>query len=337
MDCCIDIYAGLLGCGKTTLIKRLLETEYRGKRVAVIENEIGSVNLDAAELKTAEVSVREITGGCVCCSVSGSLKEAVRILRETVRPDYIVIEPTGAADLRGLLQTCRGCEGTLLRRCAMLVNARKFRTILKVVGEFYIEQIQLASCIYLNFTETLSDEAVADVRQAVLELNPGVKIIDTPMAAINGETFTPFDLLPKEDPDSGPILQEESLPGTAQAASLEVRSLDAPARMLPRGMSGKNGKTTLYTRTVTFPRPLSPDEFTELKNILSEPGDAEFWRVKGTVPQNGGSPWRLDLTFGDLYEKTAENNPDVPGGQLVLIGPKIQSSRLDEFLRSLKS
>ena len=58
MTCQIDLYAGLLGCGKTTLIKKLLETEYKGKKVAIIENEIGAVNLDTGELSAADISVK---------------------------------------------------------------------------------------------------------------------------------------------------------------------------------------------------------------------------------------------------------------------------------------
>ena len=61
MTCQSDRYVGLLGCGKTTLIKKLLETEYRGQKVAIIENEIGAVNLDAGELSATDISVKEIT------------------------------------------------------------------------------------------------------------------------------------------------------------------------------------------------------------------------------------------------------------------------------------
>ena len=68
MNCQIDLYAGLLGCGKTTLIKRLLETEYAGSRVAIIENEIGKINLDAVTLRRPEVRSEERRVGKECRS-----------------------------------------------------------------------------------------------------------------------------------------------------------------------------------------------------------------------------------------------------------------------------
>ena len=64
----LDIYGGLLGAGKTTLIKAMLPCAYRGKKTAVIENEIGRVNLDAGEF--SGITVRPLTAGCVCCTSS---------------------------------------------------------------------------------------------------------------------------------------------------------------------------------------------------------------------------------------------------------------------------
>ncbi|MBQ6346086.1 MAG: hypothetical protein IJI71_00860 [Clostridia bacterium] len=74
----LDIYGGLLGAGKTTLIRAMLLCAYRGKRVAMIENEIGRVNLDAGAF--SGVTVRPLTAGCVCCILKGDLVTAVREL-----------------------------------------------------------------------------------------------------------------------------------------------------------------------------------------------------------------------------------------------------------------
>ncbi len=62
----LEIYCGLLGAGKTTVISQMLKTAYVGHHVAIIENEVGKVNLDAEELQQASVEMREITSGCVC-------------------------------------------------------------------------------------------------------------------------------------------------------------------------------------------------------------------------------------------------------------------------------
>ena len=190
-ECCIDLYAGLLGAGKTTLIRQLLVTEYAGKKVAIIENEIGRVNLDAELLRPAQaqITVREMTGGCVCCTIRGAFTEAIDLLTEEVGPDYIIIEPTGAADLEGLVQACEKCHSALLRRMVMIVNAKKIVRLLTVVGDFYREQIEKATCIYLNFTEGMGEDDLEKARAEIRKLNPTARLVDTPIAKIDADTF----------------------------------------------------------------------------------------------------------------------------------------------------
>ena len=77
----------------------MLPCAYRGKKTAVIENEIGRVNLDAGEF--SGITVRPLTAGCVCCTLKGDLVAAVRELVLTEAPEYIVMEASGAADLDG--------------------------------------------------------------------------------------------------------------------------------------------------------------------------------------------------------------------------------------------
>lgn len=84
----LDVYGGLLGAGKTTLIKQMLKTVYKDYKVAVIENEFGSVNLDAEELKKASVVVREISSGCICCTLKGNFTDAVQLLIREPRLHY---------------------------------------------------------------------------------------------------------------------------------------------------------------------------------------------------------------------------------------------------------
>ena len=55
-----DIISGFLGAGKTTLIKRLLETSLKGKKVVLIENEFGEIGIDGGFLKDAGIEIREM-------------------------------------------------------------------------------------------------------------------------------------------------------------------------------------------------------------------------------------------------------------------------------------
>jgi hypothetical protein len=177
----LDIYGGLLGAGKTTLIKAMLPCAYRGKKTAVIENEIGRVNLDAGEF--SGITVRPLTAGCVCCTLKGDLVAAVRELVLTEAPEYIVMEASGAADLDAIRRICEEIDEVSLNRCIMVVNARKLRKLMTVVGEFYRIQLREATEIYLNFTENLPGEELIAVKQLLRELNPDARVIDTPPGA----------------------------------------------------------------------------------------------------------------------------------------------------------
>lgn len=107
----VNLIAGPLGAGKTTLIRDLLSRRPEGERWAVLVNEYGLVGLDAALLGGEAgpagddgVEIREVAGGCICCSAG--LMFGVALARLLHRePDRLLIEPTGLAALSGILDT----------------------------------------------------------------------------------------------------------------------------------------------------------------------------------------------------------------------------------------
>jgi len=107
----VNLIAGPLGVGKTTTINHLLEHRPAGERWAVLVNEYGLVGLDAALMESSDelggrsgVEVREVAGGCICCS-AGFMFEMSLVLLLQRRPDRLLIEPTGLAALSGILDT----------------------------------------------------------------------------------------------------------------------------------------------------------------------------------------------------------------------------------------
>jgi len=107
----VNLIAGPLGVGKTTMINHLLANRPADEKWAVLVNEYGLVGLDAALMKSppepgqpAGVDIREVAGGCICCS-AGFLFEVSLALLLQRRPDRLLIEPTGLAALSGILDT----------------------------------------------------------------------------------------------------------------------------------------------------------------------------------------------------------------------------------------
>lgn len=69
------IISGFLGSGKTTLIKTIINTAFKGKKIAVIENDFGEARIDASLLEKYDLKVNSLTEGCICCSLAGDLKK----------------------------------------------------------------------------------------------------------------------------------------------------------------------------------------------------------------------------------------------------------------------
>jgi G3E family GTPase len=97
----VTIITGFLGCGKTTLVNHILHNE-SGKRILVIENEIGDESIDHELIfrspgGPAKEEVIVLSNGCVCCTVRGDLLRSLQDLFK--KPmfqtlDWILIETT---------------------------------------------------------------------------------------------------------------------------------------------------------------------------------------------------------------------------------------------------
>ncbi len=93
------ILAGWLGAGKTTVLNRLLADNPDGVRTAVLVNDVADVNVDGSLVVSHDGTVIELSNGCVCCSIGGSLGLALRdTMMGDPRPERIVIEASGIAE-----------------------------------------------------------------------------------------------------------------------------------------------------------------------------------------------------------------------------------------------
>jgi len=106
----VTIVSGFLGAGKTTLVRKFLQTP-EGRGTALVVNEFGSVGIDDALLRSSTDEVTLLGNGCLCCNTRSDLQIALRKLvadrdRGTI-PHFgrVLIETSGLADLSPILQT----------------------------------------------------------------------------------------------------------------------------------------------------------------------------------------------------------------------------------------
>ena len=104
MDMNIYIIWGFLGSGKTTLINYLLSSYLSGKKVVVNENESGTESVDSVLLRSKNYQVKDLNSGCICCTLRQELPIAIKEIEISVRPDILLIEPSGLASLEDLVR-----------------------------------------------------------------------------------------------------------------------------------------------------------------------------------------------------------------------------------------
>ena len=186
----IDIFSGLLGAGKTTLIKKLITEAFAGQQVVLIENEFGEIGIDGGFLKESGIQINELNAGCICCSLVGDFRTALQQVVEQYHPDRIVIEPSGVGKLSDVTRAVEGVAEHLdvqLNSFVTVADVNKVKMYMKNFGEFYDDQISHASCILLSRTQTASEEKIAAAVAMLREKNPTATIVTTAWDHLTGE------------------------------------------------------------------------------------------------------------------------------------------------------
>lgn len=189
----VDIYAGFLGAGKTTLIKKMLAEAYRGEKVMLIENEFGEVGIDGARFTEDELTVSEIDSGCICCSLTGDFTRALEEAVSRFSPDRVVIEPSGVAKLsdvqRVVLSVAQKSGKLKLNACIAVADAARVKARLDEYAAYYDDQIAHASLIALSRTQKLNDARVGEALRLIRTLNADATVVTTPWDALDGATL----------------------------------------------------------------------------------------------------------------------------------------------------
>jgi len=182
------IITGFLGSGKTTLIKRLLDTALSGKKVALIENEIGEVSVDSILLKTANVQISELTAGCMCCTISGDFSNAVSDILETLTPDVLLIETTGIANPISIFMMLANDQRLILDTIMTVADAER---LCEHLADNLVAEIQLTICdlVVLNKIDVCSDADIQAAEKAIRQMNERAPIFKTVHGNLPPEIF----------------------------------------------------------------------------------------------------------------------------------------------------
>lgn len=94
-----NLVTGSLGSGKTTLIRHLLSQKPSNEKWGLLVNEFGAIGIDGAIYEGNDgVNIKQIPGGCICCTAKSELKTSIQELINTQNIDRLIIEPTGLGE-----------------------------------------------------------------------------------------------------------------------------------------------------------------------------------------------------------------------------------------------
>lgn len=178
------IITGFLGSGKTTLLNHILTADH-GKRIAVIENEYGEVDIDGSLVAAKAAGAEDIVmlnNGCLCCTVRGDLVRMIADLvsRKKGKFDHIVIETTGLANPAPIIQTFYAEDQVFndvkLDGVVTLVDAKHAGLHLdeikpKGIVNEAVEQIAYADRIIVNKTDLVGEPEIASLVERIRNIN----------------------------------------------------------------------------------------------------------------------------------------------------------------------
>ncbi len=180
------VVTGYLGSGKTTLLRNILVNTK--KKIAIIMNEFGDIGIDGKILKGKSADIIELSGGCVCCSLTGELEYAINEILGKYKPDYIVVETTGVAEPDAMITNIENIPGVELNSVICVVDAY---ALLKYpnVGRTGLVQIENADILLLNKTDLVDGEQAKNAEKIIREINPKADMIRTVRAGADLESL----------------------------------------------------------------------------------------------------------------------------------------------------
>lgn len=165
------LLAGFLGSGKTTLLLALARylADERGRRVCIIVNEIGEVGIDQQVMADAGLEVWELTAGCICCQLTADLVTTLNEVTGRYHPDVVLVEASGVATPRGILDALRYYKGEpfAVLETLVLVDPTRIEALLDVVTPLITGQIAAADRLVITKGDVATPAELAAARTAV--------------------------------------------------------------------------------------------------------------------------------------------------------------------------
>ena len=176
----LTVIGGYLGAGKTTLLNHVLR-DAGDRRLAVLVNDFGAINIDAELVASREGETLSLTNGCICCGIGGDFIAALARLRDVDDPpEQVVVEASGVAD-PGQIAILGDMPGYRRDAVVVVVDADSVRERAddEHTGFSVRAQLRAADLLVVNKTDLAEPAAVAELHAWLREIaGPSTSIVD---------------------------------------------------------------------------------------------------------------------------------------------------------------
>ncbi len=192
----VDVIGGFLGSGKTTTILNLLrQGTFDPARTVLLVNEFGQVGVDGALLSGEGSAVRELASGCICCSLRADFVSQIEDIAATYSPEHVVVEPSGVASMRDVLQAITAPRVAHLideLRTVLVLDVDDYDWFVEMSETFVDAQIGLSQLILLNKSDLAAPEAIAAVTTDIERRNHEAVVLPTSYGVFSWEAVAPL-------------------------------------------------------------------------------------------------------------------------------------------------
>lgn len=229
----VNIITGYLGVGKSTAILSLLEQKPVDERWAILVNEFGEVGIDGSVYREQHselsgVFVREVTGGCMCCTAGLSMQFALSQVLSKAKPHRLLIEPTGLGhpvEVLQILAQPHYQEILNIQRTITLVDARLASRSNQKFDEVFNEQIDLADVLVANKSDLYEPEDLGNFENYLKQRNKDqIVVVATQFGLIDIELLHGPSGVAKQI-ETGSL---RGIPETKKMKASEVKALEVP-------------------------------------------------------------------------------------------------------------
>jgi G3E family GTPase len=176
----LTVIGGFLGAGKTTLLNRVLR-DAGGRRLAVLVNDFGAINIDAELVESRAGEMMTLTNGCICCGIGGDFIAALASLRDVDDPpEQVVVEASGVAD-PGQIAILGDMPGYVRDAVVVVADAESVRARAgdDATGHAVLAQLRAADLLVVSKADLVDAAALEELRAWLREVaGPSTGIVD---------------------------------------------------------------------------------------------------------------------------------------------------------------